>query len=918
MPRFQSQQSGSSLEGGETLKMFLRLMRDEWNGTAVDGRRYVRTKRMTDWMKANESIDKIANGGLLLDDVYDTANKPHAPRGMSEFPSVKWEQISDEGYIVVFGLLTFLGHGHFINEFRQHRVSDHWLQAPTTIRENMLNDHFRSSQGLQTFIDDFDRHKWEFWPVEFSLDLDLVLSSRHCILPFCHKDPINSKGATAQLFEVAVEEDFVEESLRSVIKGSRYDDSEFGPCYRFAFKSYSQGREDIYKIEKNAFKGIGNEQDMIKCLGTVETSNAPGGDPQDRCYNILLEYGEDDLNEYFIVHSPPTLSSEILDFWEKLFQIADALQRVHNLEKKRNNGNSVMFKGCHADVKPDNILRVQGKFKLADFGFATFVPHNEESISPVGGTETYGAPEFFQMACQPSENGTVSNRLDTWSFACVISVAVTWAVLGLQGMIQYQSVRKAAVQKIKSKPRAAITHRLNDDVFHDGSAVLGDVINWHKYLRQVMRKSDPISDRLLDLIDEVLSSDPDSRLTSAELYEKLTELLLEAKKKIYEPVADSILESMISFDKTGPSTMGEFKQQWENSITRKNGNSKHPKKSARLTNIVPAKVAHRQVLEDTLSQSSLINGYSERDHSISANSSSIDLARTNSVIQPQAHATRALTPLRTSTTRSMADVPIVQAYSSMLEGKLRRWPSLTRPKKDKYLSNFIKDRDIKFIVDNGSSMKKHWDHATQTLLVLAEKVAACDDNGVDLEFTFANNELGCQNIKNPRSKFAEAMKQAESRISTDPGKPLATDMARTLGEVFDKYEIGVTKRRTTLIVLTDGVWEGSSQFNEVEEEIEEAEKKAGKKVEKKIASFLKGSRRANGYEDRPFTIQDVIDHEPWTGNLYKMILGSLDQKFDTNPTSAIEEPEDMLAIPLRSPSGILRRLSGRSNREKAV
>lgn len=85
---------------------------------------------------------------------------------------------------------------------------------------------------------------------------------------------------------------------------------------------------------------------MIKCLGTVQcvddqTSHVPNIDHNQRSYNILLEYGEDDLNEYFIVHSPPTLGREILDFWEKLFQIADALQRVHNLEKKTSNGNSI-------------------------------------------------------------------------------------------------------------------------------------------------------------------------------------------------------------------------------------------------------------------------------------------------------------------------------------------------------------------------------------------------------------------------------------------------------------------------------------------------------------------------------------------------------------------------------------------------
>ena len=47
----------------------------------------------------------------------------------------------------------------------------------------------------------------------------------------------------------------------------------------------------------------------------------------------------------------------------------------------------------HADIKPDNILSVQGRFKVADPGFAKFVPKIEGQVAEefvLGGTETYG------------------------------------------------------------------------------------------------------------------------------------------------------------------------------------------------------------------------------------------------------------------------------------------------------------------------------------------------------------------------------------------------------------------------------------------------------------------------------------------------------------------------------------------------
>ncbi|KAK6078014.1 hypothetical protein SCUP234_06388 [Seiridium cupressi] len=67
---------------------------------------------------------------------------------------------------------------------------------------------------------------------------------------------------------------------------------------------------------------------------------------------------------------PPLLREEILQFWKSLFNVAAALKEVHGLKYKNEYGQDEDVDGWHADIKLDNILRVENVFKLADFGFA--------------------------------------------------------------------------------------------------------------------------------------------------------------------------------------------------------------------------------------------------------------------------------------------------------------------------------------------------------------------------------------------------------------------------------------------------------------------------------------------------------------------------------------------------------------------
>jgi hypothetical protein len=48
-------------------------------------------------------------------------------------------------------------------------------------------------------------------------------------------------------------------------------------------------------------------------------------------YNILLEYGELDLDSYFEECLPPILEGEVTDFWKDMFDVADAVKGIHEI-----------------------------------------------------------------------------------------------------------------------------------------------------------------------------------------------------------------------------------------------------------------------------------------------------------------------------------------------------------------------------------------------------------------------------------------------------------------------------------------------------------------------------------------------------------------------------------------------------------
>jgi serine/threonine protein kinase len=224
----------------------------------------------------------------------------------------------------------------------------------------------------------------------------------------------------------------------------------------------------------------------------------------------------------------------------------------------------------HADIKPDNILWVDGKFKLADPGFAMFI-EKEKGVLPQtefkGGTETYGEHSCYTAQrsdsvgapeCSPNKpRGKVGQTIDTWSLGCLLSIASTWVVLGFQGLMQFEILRvEARADALKKRPKVNSVSTVkvpgSKDAFHDEEKVLDAVTIWHEYVRGQIRKSDTVTPAILDLVDRwMLLRDPEERLSMSKLCDMLsaTTRAAEAEGAAIPPPPEIVLRSLQQTDR---------------------------------------------------------------------------------------------------------------------------------------------------------------------------------------------------------------------------------------------------------------------------------------------------------------------------------------------------------------------------------
>ncbi|KAF2265371.1 hypothetical protein CC78DRAFT_200220 [Lojkania enalia] len=151
--------------------------------------------------------------------------------------------------------------------------------------------------------------------------------------------------------------------------------------------------------------------------------------------------------------------------------------------------------------------------------------------------------------------------------------------------------------------------------------------------------------------------------------------------------------------------------------------------------------------------------------------------------------------------------------------KLRK--RLSTEKVDDFLKQFISNRDIVIVVDNGSSMLKYWPILTFVTETLESKLTGLDSDGIDIRYTFRDAELGVRRLKGTgsRKRLRASLDAACPRELQSIEDKVGTDMCSILETLFNEQRSARFSKPTTLIVLTDALWEGTVPASLVEEKI---------------------------------------------------------------------------------------------------
>lgn len=183
------------------------------------GGQYVRKHMLRQWWES-APYSGARPGDRHIDSILESVYR-HVT---TVLPPIRADEICRDknSCAIVFSILLKIGGieaGKYIHEYENNGIFDDLL--PVAL-------HDLKTRGLP-YAEEFNQAQWAFSPPDFYLHRHRIYPAG-TILPICMIEPINpGKGGTANLWQIAVQEEFVTPELRKKVKTCRFKHPVFGP-----------------------------------------------------------------------------------------------------------------------------------------------------------------------------------------------------------------------------------------------------------------------------------------------------------------------------------------------------------------------------------------------------------------------------------------------------------------------------------------------------------------------------------------------------------------------------------------------------------------------------------------------------------------------------------------------------------------
>ncbi|KAK8030032.1 hypothetical protein PG993_011323 [Apiospora rasikravindrae] len=268
-------------------------------------------------------------------------------------------------------------------------------------------------------------------------------------------------------------------------------------------------RKEIKSGDEMAMK---QELRVLSCLTSIRHPNLLellGSYTIGGSHNFLFPRARTDLNKALLSSDESLLGfSDRTSLFLALPGLASGLQSLHDYVSE-----DISWIGCHHDIKPANILMMDDRFVLSDFGLSTLKDRSKNSSSGFHPRNDYYTAPECQDYDQGLKKGSVSRKADIWSLGCVLLDILVFISRGPKGVEQFE----------KSRERV-LGGYYETRCYHLGKSPHPEV---QKCLLGLHNSDDKTIKSLSDLCSRMLSQDPVDRPIAAEVADTMRYTTLE-------------------------------------------------------------------------------------------------------------------------------------------------------------------------------------------------------------------------------------------------------------------------------------------------------------------------------------------------------------------------------------------------------